>query len=305
MVKTSTKSRYFCFTLNNYTEADVASLKVIECKYVVFGFEVGGQGTPHLQGYIGFTNPRSFDAVRKLYKWHIEVAQGSATQNFNYCTKDHEVYERGTRPSDSEAAGENEKNRWINAKRSAVEGKLDDIPPDMLIRHYNTFKKIRADYQPPLEPLEEASVYGLWLQGPPRTGKSHFARTNFEPLYLKDTNKWWDGYKDEPYVLIDELEPQHAFMSSWIKKWVDRWPFSAETKGSKALIRPKLIIVTSNYSIAEVFAGVPSWAAIEQRFLVRSFSTQDGRPVSQTPLQTFPLHHPALTQCMERLGFDQ
>jgi len=88
-------------------------------------------------------------------------------------------------------------------------------------------------------------------------------------VYLKDLNKWWDGYDQEDNVVIDEIAPEHAvYMTSFIKKWLIAG-ISAELKGSRAIIRPKKVIVTSNYSIEQVFAQYPiDLDAIKRRFEV-------------------------------------
>ena len=45
-------TRRICFTKNNYEESDIDALLAEErFSYVIFGLEVGEQGTPHLQGY--------------------------------------------------------------------------------------------------------------------------------------------------------------------------------------------------------------------------------------------------------------
>ena len=58
-------------------------------------------------------------------------------------------------------------------------------------------------------------------------------------------------------------------MSHFLKKWADRYSFDAEVKGSKLIIRPERIIVTSNYSIEEVFCDdIMMQNAIKRRFEV-------------------------------------
>jgi len=98
------KSRSYCFTINNYQEDDI-----IDCwglfydhnaKYTVWGYEVGEEGTPHIQGYVRFAEARHFTAVKKMIpKAHIEVQKGSNDQAIDYCLKEcSEFIELGERP---------------------------------------------------------------------------------------------------------------------------------------------------------------------------------------------------------------
>lgn len=90
----SFKSRGFALTLNNYTEIEYNNLKngtVGTAKFWIFGKEVGEKGTPHIQGYIYFQHPRTFNGVIKLLdnkRIHVEKAKGSLLQNYTYCSKD-------------------------------------------------------------------------------------------------------------------------------------------------------------------------------------------------------------------------
>lgn len=264
------KHRAYIFTLNNYTKDDVARLSVIECKYVVYGYEVAPTtGTPHLQGYLVFHNPRAFTAVAKEFAWHIEVARGDPQQNFDYSTKtEGEYYERGTRPPSKKEQGAREKADWDTYRLAAREGRFDDIPSSIYIRNQTSFKRIRAEDQPKPQDLPHAEHYGIWIYGPPRTGKSHHARNTYPDAYLKDANKWWCGYTSEDVVIIDEFEPSHAReLTSLMKKWTDRWTFTAEKKNGRMIIRPKLIVITSNFSIDECFTGVQA-DAIKARFQI-------------------------------------
>ena len=89
----------WCFTLHNWSDADIERLKKIPCKYMVVGIEVGEKGTPHLQGYVRMTKTTTFNAVKKMIgaRAHIEQARGTELENDEYCRKDGVIaFETGT-----------------------------------------------------------------------------------------------------------------------------------------------------------------------------------------------------------------
>jgi len=100
-----TKSRSFAFTINNYDETILESLRESlsqeKVRYAIFGHEVGQNGTPHLQGYLSLKAPLAVQSAKRDYlvpTAHIEVAKASEHKNRKYCSKDGKVEEFG-RPS--------------------------------------------------------------------------------------------------------------------------------------------------------------------------------------------------------------
>lgn len=83
----STKSRGYCFTLNNYTEEDIKNMTCVDAEYV-FQEETGTNGTPHLQGFVYFKNAVGFNTVKKLHsKAHWEAAKKPRMACIRYCSK--------------------------------------------------------------------------------------------------------------------------------------------------------------------------------------------------------------------------
>jgi len=241
------RTRDFCFTINNYTDVHIDTLQGIDCTYVVYGKEVGESGTPHLQGYIRFPTQRTVSSViKKIGGAHIEIKKGTCEQAIAYCKKDGDVYERGEVPKTQLQKGELNKRRFEEAFNAAKEGRFDDIPKDLQTRYYSTYKKIREDYLPKPTPL--TTLDHEWRYGPTGTGKSRSAQEAYPEAYLKKANtKWWDGYIDQEVVIIDDFDKYHVQLGYELKIWLDHYPFIAERKGGSAMIRPKKIIITSNY----------------------------------------------------------
>lgn len=83
-------SSYWCFTLNNPTEAHKKSLidklNDLKCKFII-GNETGENGTPHLQGYI--ESPKKIRPIEtfEIKEIHWEKRKGSREDNIKYCSK--------------------------------------------------------------------------------------------------------------------------------------------------------------------------------------------------------------------------
>lgn len=266
------RSRSFCFTWNNPDEETEASLARLGeeqgTKYLCFGREVGEQGTPHLQGFVMFRNPRSARAVSAMFpRWHTEIKRGTLEQAIKYCEKDGDFQEYGERPKTPKEKGAAERERWESAWNSAKAGLLEEISPSKRIRYYSAIRKIGKDYMS--KPSDLETVCGVWIYGPPGVGKSFGARRDFPEAYLKPCNKWWDGYQGEDFVILDDFDLNHRVLGHHLKIWADRYSFIGENKGSGMHIRPKKIVVTSNYAIEEIFRDDERLAeALRRRFEV-------------------------------------
>lgn len=269
------RTRSFCFTLNNYKPAEQEQLRKLPCKYLIFGREKGDSGTPHLQGYVYFNSAKTLKAAIKTLpkRCHLEVAKADAAANYKYCSKDGDFEEFGQRPKSQEEKGDDEKKRYQRAWEHAKAGNIEDIDPDIRVRLYGTLKKIRADYLPIPKAQDKMDFH--WFVGPSGAGKTSAARNENPVHYLKDPNtKWWDGYVDQPCVIIEDYDKKCDIMlQQMLKRWCDHWPFAAETKGGHINIRPPKIIVTSNYTMEQCFDHDTDGLLnpLSRRFSVRQF----------------------------------
>ena len=86
-------AKRWCFTFNNYTDADISSIVpdiTRLCDYAIIGAEVGESGTPHLQGYVEFkTKVRPLSCGFPSMNW--EKCKGNRASNTAYCSKDGKV----------------------------------------------------------------------------------------------------------------------------------------------------------------------------------------------------------------------
>lgn len=112
-------AKNWCFTKNNYTDADVAVLESFPCSYIVYGKEVGAQGTPHLQGYVQLEKKIRLSGLRKLFEAHWSVARTGPEHNIKYCQKEGDWTERGV------VRNERQRTDLEGFKTAVKEGLLD------------------------------------------------------------------------------------------------------------------------------------------------------------------------------------
>lgn len=276
MAEISKRTKGWCLTLNNYSNSEYDSLLGTECIYIILGKEVGESGTPHLQGYIYFKSEKSLSQCQSLNGHaHWENTRGSPDDNYTYCSKENNFEERGVRPMSKkrkgEIGGQKELDRWDDAKSKAIKGDLDSIPSDIYLRLYRTLKEVAKDHM--AEPPEAADTTGIWICGPTGCGKTRSTRLDYPGAYEKMANKWWDGYQHQDAVVIQDLDPNHSCLGHHLKIWADRYPFLAETKGGALNIRPKHLVVTSQYRIEDIWSDDATRDALRRRFMVKDMFT--------------------------------
>jgi len=261
------RSLGYCFTLNNYTEQEYQCLLNTDAQYVIIGKEVAPEtGTPHLQGFIQFKSVKSLKTLKKLNAracWN--KTKGSADQNIVYCSKEGRWEEKGVRPVSPKKKGEMEKERYEHAYECAKKGDIDSIDKDIVIRHLGNLEKIVAKHQAKPEILQ-GELQGEWIYGKARCGKTSKVFKDYPDLYIKDLTVWWDGYDNHDVVLIDDMDPFHKSVNRDFKIWSDRYPFVAKHHGGQSVIRPKKIVVTSQYCIDEIWEDQKTREAMHGRF---------------------------------------
>ncbi len=260
----------YTFTMNNYP--DTTLVDTLDCKYIIHGKEVGESGTPHLQGTVIFPSQRTISSViKKMPGCHVEICR-SLHHAIQYCKKEGDFTERGEPPSTSKEKGEKEKDRWRDIRLAAEEGRFDDVPEEIRFKNIHLLQTHR-DIGSKKRKIMDTEEQHLWYCGPSGTGKSRKAREDHPDAYLKMCNKWWDGNEDHETVLIEDLDSKHDVLGHHLKIWGDRYPFLAEYKGGAVKIRPKLIIVTSNYEPSEIWPQDSTLEPILRRFKVIKFPT--------------------------------
>ncbi|KAF0989939.1 hypothetical protein HZS_4358 [Henneguya salminicola] len=73
-----------------------------------------------------------------------------------------------------------------------------------------------------------------------------------EPPYCKLTTiKWWDGYRGQKNVIIDDLHDH--IPATYLKRWFDLYPSLFEVKGCTGPVEFTKIVITSNYKCGVKF----------------------------------------------------
>lgn len=273
------RGRNFAFTFNNYPSTDLVD--EIDCKYIIYGKEVGESGTPHLQGTIVFPQQRTVSAVIKdLPGCHVELCI-DVFASIEYCKKEGQFTERGTPPKTKQAAavegGLATQEKYRQIRLACEEDRLDDLDEQTRTRDYRMVEYHRS-VGAKRRCLPDSTAQHLWFYGDSGTGKSRKAREENPNAYLKMCNKWWDGYEDEEVVLIEDFDIVHSVLAHHLKIWGDRYPFLAEIKGGAKKIRPKLIIVTSNYSPEQIWNTSSDLEPILRRFKKVHFKSLKVQP---------------------------
>jgi len=261
-------SRRFCFTWNNYPDNAEQLIRDFhnekQAIYTIVGKEVGDNGTKHLQGYFHLKDRIGFKRLKQLFpSIHIEKAKGNAEQNKIYCSKELDFFEMGTCPKTS---GNASKESWSEILQAAESGNWEFLKRNHPRVWVTMSEKLISKRIPKTVVME--TISNEWWWGDTGTGKSRLAWEKYGIIcYQKMLNKWWDGYDAHPIVIIEEWSPKNEVTASALKIWADRYPFTAQIKGGVLQkIRPRKIIVISNYALRDCFPDMRDAEPIARRF---------------------------------------
>jgi len=223
-------------------------------KYLCFQPEIApSTGKLHYQGYCYYENQVRFGTVKQfLVDWgfnnaHIERANGSASDNIRYCSKDESrapggiFYEFGDRP--------------VQGKRSDLEKIADLIEAgeslhDIAIQNPGTYMKFHSGIKAmnalmkckPRSPTEAPTVY--WWFGPTGVGKSRKAFEDYPDAYVMMNSMWWDGYEGEKTVIIDDYRPSLCTFQELLRI-LDRYPMRVQMKGSSCELSATHFVIST------------------------------------------------------------
>lgn len=238
----SDQSRKFVFTVNNYTEDDIAAVKKIDCLRIKAGLEVGKSGTRHIQGAIVFRNPRSLKAVcRDLggRAW-LEVMRGTWGDQ-KYCLKDSNVLR------DDDYSTQGQRNDLVEFRESIKRG-ADDI--ELLEDHLREvakyprligFARLAYDRRD-TRPFRKLDVTVRW--GDAGVGKTRFPYDEGAYVFDDYEDGWWDGYEGEDVILIDEF--YGGIKYSKLLKLLDGYQHRLKVKYGFVYAKWTKVYITSN-----------------------------------------------------------
>lgn len=247
------RHRCWCFTINNFQSSDWFAVKYLfkKAKYAICGEEIGAQGTPHLQGYINLENALSLNVMKKgLTRAHLTVANGTDEQNKKYCSKDAtNLYEVG---EVSVGQGTRTDMKEISQIIRNGDMTLDEMMfeyPEIYMRYSRSLEKMFNA----VAPVRSVPPEVHWRWGLAGTGKTRYCVEKHPDHYIKDGTSWWDNYKTQEAIIIDDFENSIPFRI--LLRMLDRYSYQGQIKGGYVQINSPFIYITCEFPPEHYWSG--------------------------------------------------
>lgn len=246
--------RSWTFTINNWSEIDYFGVALLMKKatYGVVGKEIGENGTPHLQGYIRLRSAVTLSVLKKsLPRAHLEPAIKGDCSNCDYCSKEGDFKEWGVK---GEGQGSRTDIKDVSQKIRNLEITIEDVMfdyPELYVRYSRAFEQMFNAVQKPRSSPPE--VYWRW--GLAGVGKTKWVYDTFEQseIYPKDNTPWWNGYKQQKVILIDDFDNTIPFRT--FLRILDRYEYTGQIKGGYVQINSPIIVITSEFPPTHYWSG--------------------------------------------------
>lgn len=245
--KLAPRARYWLLTLPHHV---FVPFLPDNCSYIKGQLEKSnGTSYLHWQVMVIFMRDVRLATVKSIFgtECHAEVSRSVAAEDYVWkedTRVDGTQFELGKKP-----IKKNSQRDWDAVWALAKLGEIDLIDKNVLVPHYSAIKRIRQDYLDPLAIVKRIHVF--W--GRTGMGKSRLAweQAGFGAYPKDPRSKFWDGYRGQENVVIDEVicclfQFRGDIDIAHILRWFDRYPVIVEVKGTSTCLAAKTIWVTSN-----------------------------------------------------------
>lgn len=238
-------------------------------------------GTPHIQGVVVFKNAVRWSSLREALPCYWAKRRGTQDQAEAYARKletrasgDAGPFEFG----DPIASGPGGRTDIVKMKHQLAKGvrvwelAKDDAFTSLVVRNNRGVMYLDSLYAEQREWWTKVQVY--W--GPPDVGKTRRVRYETKGDYYMistrdHTIKYWDGYRDQKYVLIDDFNGE--LTQGQLLELINYTPFSVQVRGASVPFLAEKIFITSNYHPREWWNHGPNpqplHVGLEARFGLR------------------------------------
>lgn len=212
-------------------------------QYLIIGREVCPEtGKDHIQGYAEFVRALDFAKIKSLLggaETHIESRRGTAQQASEYCMKEKNFKEFGTRSKQGKRSDLDQVVEDVQSGLTIRETAMNN--PVQYIKYHRGIEKLRSLMVKPRDWVTEVTV--LW--GKTGTGKSRKARELVEDYWCwtPARGSWFDGYDGHENVIMEEFRGQLTL--GFMLALLDRYECPVQVKGGTVEFCPRRVIITS------------------------------------------------------------
>lgn len=234
----------------------------------------------HYQCYIELKRTMRIPGLKKLLglnNMHCDVARGTREQCIAYVTKERTrvagpwiVSKDGQLPEDEQG-----KRKDIDRAKEIIEktGSLDKVIEECGTVYIKYHKGLEA-YQHKLAEIKSGGprhhpMEVFWLWGDSDSGKTRWVFDTFgvDNIYKKDfdgkDDKWFDGYMNEPVLLIDDIDPE-VMTYRRLLTLLDRYKTRIQYKGGSKHFNSHVVVITSNDHPMVLYQQKDMWPLIRR-----------------------------------------